>query len=470
MKRGDLGKRLDYYYHKPEFEIEAQRIRNGIYPLHQLGDKLFCNKITDGTHYTPSYVDDGEDKIKFISVKDVREFEISFEDVKYISEEEHLVLSKRCNPKPGDILLTKIGTIGLAAVIPENAPIFDLFVSVCLIQPKKDIINSHFLCAVLNSPVARLQFARDLKGVGVPDLHLENIAETLIPLPPPEIQSSLVAEIEASRQIRKQKLAQADELFSSTDTYLLEKLCIKISSKPDIDNNQCFAVKRTKVGIRLDPFYNLPEHQVLESALSDCPYKVLAIGDERVVREIVEGRITPKPEFYSESQEDPIFLRAQNIEKGYLNFSDAKRLTREAFESETKAILLDGDIVLTIDGVLLGIAAVHRSSDQDCCISNHMVRLRHGIETDPEYLVWFLNSSAGQRQIKRGITGSAIPGIRTDAIERILVPIPPMDIQRSLVVEIEKRRAEAQRLRQEAETEWEAAKTRFERKLLGEEV
>ena len=120
--------------------------------------------------------------------------------------------------------------------------------------------------------------------------------------------------------------------------------------------------------------------------------------------------------------------------------------------------------------VLLGIAAVHRSGDEDCCISNHMVRMQHGVETDPEYLAWFLNSSAGQRQIKRGTTGSAIPGIRTDAIARILVPIPPLEVQRSLVTEIEKRRSNAQRLRQEAETEWEAAKTCFEHKLLGEEA
>ena len=129
---------MDHYYHKPEFEIEAERINNGIYPLHQLG--RLCTQITDGTHYTPQYVDEAEGKVKFLSVKDVREAQISFEDVKYISEEEHLIFSKRCNPQPEDILLTKIGTIGLAAVIPDDAPVFDIFVSVCLIKPKKEII------------------------------------------------------------------------------------------------------------------------------------------------------------------------------------------------------------------------------------------------------------------------------------------------------------------------------------------
>ena len=181
----------------------------------------------------------------------------------------------------------------------------------------------------------------------------------------------------------------------------------------------------------------MPEHQALESRISNSPFKVLAIRNPKVVEKIIEGRITPASECYSEELNDPVFLRAQNVEEGYLNFSDAKRLSEEAFEAEPKAVLADGDLVLTIDGVLLGIAAIHRAGDQECCISNHMVRMRHGVEANPEFLAWLLNSSLGQKQIKRGISGSAIPGIRTDAIERILIPLPSTEIQRSLVAEIE---------------------------------
>jgi len=37
---------------------------------------------------------------------------------------------------------------------------------------------------------------RALKGIGVPDLHLENIAEIKIPLPPKEIQEKIVKAME----------------------------------------------------------------------------------------------------------------------------------------------------------------------------------------------------------------------------------------------------------------------------------
>lgn len=157
------------------------------------------------------------------------------------------------------------------------------------------------------------------------------------------------------------------------------------------------------------------------------------VSDPRVSEKIIEGRITPVEGSYSEAAEDPVFLRAQNIAEGHLDFSDAKRLLPEVFSQDKDSILADGDIVLTIDGVRLGKAAVHRAGDEVCCISNHMVRILCGTDLTADYLSWFLNSPAGQQQILRGTTGSAIPGIRTDAIGRICVPLPAPAEQRELV-------------------------------------
>lgn len=54
-------------------------------------------------------------------------------------------------------------------------------------------------------------------------------------------------------------------------------------------------------------------------------------------------------------------------------------------------------------------------------------------------------------------------------LQTFVVPIPEQEVQERLVAETKRRRLEARRLRQEAETEWDTAKTHFEQQLLGEE-
>ena len=75
-----------------------------------------CSMVTDGTHKTPNYVDDG---VRFISIKNIKPFKPVNWDayVKYISVEEHEEWKRRCNPEIGDILFPRVGTLGYAKII-----------------------------------------------------------------------------------------------------------------------------------------------------------------------------------------------------------------------------------------------------------------------------------------------------------------------------------------------------------------
>ena len=66
-----------------------------------LNYKIFVSKITDGTHKTPKYTDDG---VPFLRVTDITK---TNESKKFISREEHLELVRRCNPEKGDTLYSK---------------------------------------------------------------------------------------------------------------------------------------------------------------------------------------------------------------------------------------------------------------------------------------------------------------------------------------------------------------------------
>ena len=147
-----------------------------------------CNQITDGTHKTPKYTTCG---IPFLRVTDITE---SNDSKKFISENEHKELIKRCKPEKGDVLLSKNGTIGVAKVVDWNFE-FSIFVSLCLIKPKNEL-DSRYLAYYLGSRKAISQMTSRQKTVTITNLHLEEIRELLIPLPPLSVQQQIVDKIE----------------------------------------------------------------------------------------------------------------------------------------------------------------------------------------------------------------------------------------------------------------------------------
>jgi type I restriction enzyme S subunit len=148
-----------------------------IWETQKLGD--LCDLITDGTHFTPKYVDSG---IPFLSVKNLTNGRIDFADTKFVTEEEHKTLSKRCCPKINDLLYTKVGTTGIAKVIDTERD-FNIFVSVALLKPRGDKIYNFYLEEYLNSSFGREQANALTKGTANRNLVIRDIAEIKIKFP-----------------------------------------------------------------------------------------------------------------------------------------------------------------------------------------------------------------------------------------------------------------------------------------------
>lgn len=145
-------------------------------------------KIIDGTHHTPTYTESG---VPFLRVTDVQSKEINLEKIKFVSEEEHNQLIKRCNPERGDILYSKNGTIGIPKIVDWSWD-FSVFVSLCLIKPDHSQIFNKYLELVLTTEVIWTQIRIRAKQGTVTNLHLEEIREFEIPLPNSNEQKEIV--------------------------------------------------------------------------------------------------------------------------------------------------------------------------------------------------------------------------------------------------------------------------------------
>jgi type I restriction enzyme S subunit len=169
-----------------------------------------CEKITDGTHQTPTYFDEG---VVFLSSRNVTSGVIDWGRIKYIDTKQHLEMHKRVAPRRNDILLAKNGTTGVAAIVDRDTT-FDIYVSLALLRARP-LMLPRFLLNFINSPAAKVQFNKRLKGVGVPNLHLEEIREVFLAFPPDlkaqervvEKLDALSSETQRLEAIYRQKLA-----------------------------------------------------------------------------------------------------------------------------------------------------------------------------------------------------------------------------------------------------------------------
>ena len=150
--------------------------------------KYYSKYITDGTHTTPEYLADG---VPFLSIKDISAGKLDFSNTKYISQQQHEELSKHAPIEKGDILFTRIGTLGVSVIV-ETDITFDIFVSVGLLKPK-DNINTKYLNYVMNSEYyyQYIQLVKAGEGTSAAKFNLSDVSNSPIVCPPLSEQQAI---------------------------------------------------------------------------------------------------------------------------------------------------------------------------------------------------------------------------------------------------------------------------------------
>ena len=96
------------------------------------------------------------------------------------------------------------------------------------------------------------------------------------------------------------------------------------------------------------------------------------------------------------------------------------------------------------------------------------MRIKEGVNVLPGYLSAILRSDLILSQTKHMMTGNTHPRISNDDVKNLYIPIPELSIQRQIAEELSRRRVEARKLKQQAESDWAEAKAQFEKELLEE--
>jgi type I restriction enzyme S subunit len=358
--------------------------------------------------------------------------------------------------QPGTVLL-----VVRSGILKHTLPV--------MVCGQKMTVNQDVKALVLRSDISPLFFAEYLRvyqsrilplitkhGTTVQSVNTNEFERLLIPLPPLDIQRTLVAEMVAARKSRRAKLNQADELLKSLDGWLLTQLGLE---PLPTDDRKVFAVRFGDLTERrFDPFYYSPSFAVIDKQLRETKNRLVPLISQLAIPPI-NGLDARK---YEESGQ--AYLRVQNIRPYEIDARDVRFVN----VTHAKEVALQtGDVLLTRKGTF-GISAPVTEEHEQALISSEVILLRLSEFTDisTDYLVCWLNSSFAQKLFSRYKTGGIMGHITQEVVKEFPIVVPNATTQQNIVAEMRRLRAESHRLRAEAESEWQAAKGHFEQQLL----
>ena len=147
-------------------------------------------------------------------------------------------------------------------------------------------------------------------------------------------------------------------------------------------------------------------------------------------------------------QHDPSFvevpyLRVANVQRGYLDLSEIA--TIRVSENKAAALALrPGDVLFNEGGDRdkLGRGWIWSGEIDGCIHQNHVFRARLHDEFEPKFVSWHGNTFGRRWFEANGRQTTNLASLNLTALKSFPVPAPPLDSQRRVVAELEKRLSE----------------------------
>ena len=163
-----------------------------------------CIDMRTGPFGSSLHHDEFVDKGVFVlGIDNAVENTFSYNRMRYITEEKYEKL-KRYTVYPGDVIITIMGTVGKAVVIPKNMPKAINTKHLACLTPNTEIVDSYFLVNAFQiHPLIRHQLESQCKGAIMDGLNLTIIKGLKFKLPPIKLQRKFV---EFYNQVDKSKV------------------------------------------------------------------------------------------------------------------------------------------------------------------------------------------------------------------------------------------------------------------------
>ena len=319
--------------------------------------------VYDGTHSTPTYTESG---VKFVSVENINNL---YATTKYISEE---AFNKyKIKPSVNDVMMTRIGSIGVCNVVEEEEP-FAYYVSLALLRPNTTVLNSKFLKYSIESKHGRKELRKRTLINAVPiKINKDDIGKIILPLPPLPVQEEIVRILDNMTSLTAELTAELTARQKQYEHYRDSLLSF------DEDNAQD--------GVRWTKLQDIAD---------------IGTGSSNTNEELEEGAY-------------PFFVRSQQVRR------------KNSYEFDETAIITSGDGV--------GVGKIFHYIEGKYALHQRAYRIH--INTPnvlPKFFFYFMKATF-LSYIEKNSFHSSVTSIRRPMLNNYPVPIPPLVEQQRIV-------------------------------------
>ncbi len=447
LPRSLVRGRLDPRSTSPLVQALIARLKNSRYPavaLHKLTNfrKQVVQDISPGTTYI------GLENIEGIAGG-------------YVPTSDKESISSAAVFKAGDVLFPKLRPY-------LNKTHHANFDGIC--STEFHVLKIHgalpgYVAAILRSDSVVQLTTQWMTGNTLPRLQTADVQNLLIPLPPNDVQLKAVTIMQEALTTKKKLEKEASMLLSSVSSELLRQLAITAPKQiTNTTHKKFFTTSCLNVcQNRWDAIFWDPRNVLYEEAIEQGSFQTRSLG-------LLCKFSTQQWNTYKEFQENVPYLEISAINPVTGKFAAPEMIPTSEAPSRAKMLVQTGDILISTTRPGRGaIGMAEQEHPSKFVASTGFAVIRDvNASVDRNYLYAMLRSEIALLQMTRRTSGGNYPAISQAQLEKIKIPLPPVETQREIVQALNVIRTQASKLQENANKAIQLATMQVEKLILGD--
>lgn len=307
-------------------------------------------------------------------------------DSKYIEEtKEKITLEGAAKSRfveEGDFILSNSMSFGRPYIMKTRGCIHDGWL---VLKERQDgLIFKDFMYYILSSENVYSQFKNAAAGGVVRNLNIQRVENVIVPIPPTlEEQQEIVQVLDTMSDIirrRKECISHAQDLISA----LFQEM-----------------------------FKNYENNTILLSSICD----------------IKGGKRLPSGEKLIDAKTEHPYLRVTNFKNQNIDMNDIKYITEDVYKKISRYVITTGDIYISIAGTIGLVGDIPNELNNANLTENAARLIIDKKKVNKKYLIYCLNSTFLQQQIKEATVGVGVPKLALSRIGTLKIYLPDIKIQ-----------------------------------------